>query len=69
MDGYETAREWRRRFGSRARLVALTGYGSAEDRQRSARSGFDAHLVKPVTIDVVQALIRPQQPDEVARLA
>ncbi|MBA2673805.1 ATP-binding protein [Ramlibacter sp.] len=58
MDGYETAREWRRRFGNRSKLVALTGYGSAEDRQRTARSGFDAHLVKPVTIDVVEQLIR-----------
>jgi signal transduction histidine kinase/CheY-like chemotaxis protein len=60
MDGYETAREWRRRFGNRSRLVALTGYGSAEDRRRTARSGFDAHLVKPVTIDVVEELIRAQ---------
>jgi signal transduction histidine kinase len=57
MDGYETAREWRRRFGTRARLVALTGYGSDEDRRRSLRSGFDDHLVKPVTTDVIQALI------------
>jgi signal transduction histidine kinase len=58
MDGYETAREWRRRFGNRSRLVALTGYGSAEDRRRTARSGFDGHLVKPVTIEVVEELIR-----------
>ncbi len=58
MDGYETAREWRRRFGTGARLVALTGYGSDEDRRRSLRSGFDAHLVKPVTVDVIQGLIR-----------
>lgn len=58
MDGYETAREWRRRFGNRARLVALTGYGSAEDRRRSLRSGFDDHLVKPVAANIIQALIR-----------
>lgn len=58
MDGYETAREWRRRFGTGARLVALTGYGSTEDRRRSLRSGFDEHLVKPVTVDVIQALIQ-----------
>ena len=60
MDGYETAREWRRRFGNRARLVAVTGYGSAEDRRRSARSGFDAHLVKPITIEELEALIHAQ---------
>lgn len=57
MDGYETAREWRRRFGTRARLVALTGYGSDEDRRRSLRSGFNGHLVKPVTAEVIHALI------------
>jgi signal transduction histidine kinase/CheY-like chemotaxis protein len=51
MDGYEIAREWRRRFGSGSQLVALTGYGSAEDRRRTAQAGFDAHLVKPVTVD------------------
>jgi hypothetical protein len=38
----------------------LTGYGSAEDRRRTAGSGFDGHLVKPVTIDVVEALIRAE---------
>lgn len=57
MDGYETAREWRRRFGTGARLFALTGYGSEEDRRRSLRSGFDGHLVKPVTIEIIGALL------------
>jgi signal transduction histidine kinase/CheY-like chemotaxis protein len=51
MDGYEIAREWRRRFGSGTHLVALTGYGSPEDRRRTAQAGFDAHLVKPVAIE------------------
>ena len=66
MDGYETAREWRRRFGSTTRLIALTGYGSAEDRRRTARSGFDAHLVKPVSIDVIEAMLRGGDPDKAA---
>ncbi|HVE53148.1 MAG TPA: ATP-binding protein [Ramlibacter sp.] len=57
MDGYETAREWRRRFGTGARLVALTGYGSDEDRRRALRSGFDAHLIKPVTVEVIEPLL------------
>lgn len=57
MDGYETAREWRRRFGTAARLIALTGYGSEEDRRRSLRSGFDGHLVKPVTLEIIEALL------------
>lgn len=58
MDGYETAREWRKRFGSEAKLVALTGYGSADDRRRTTRAGFDGHLVKPVTVDVIETLLR-----------
>ncbi len=57
MDGYETAREWRRRFGNTARLVALTGYGSAEDKRRSAQAGFDAHLVKPVSIESLKEIL------------
>ncbi len=58
MDGYETAREWRKRFGASAKLVALTGYGSPDDRRRTAQAGFDDHLVKPVTVDAVTALLR-----------
>jgi signal transduction histidine kinase/ActR/RegA family two-component response regulator len=57
-DGYEVAREWRRRFGRSAQLVALTGYGSAEDRRRTAQAGFDAHLVKPVTVDQLLPFLR-----------
>lgn len=64
MDGYETAREWRRLYGNAARLVALTGYGSADDRRRTARSGFDAHLVKPVSVEVIESLFRQQPLDD-----
>lgn len=46
-DGYEVARR-ARAAGSRARLVALTGYGQKEDKQRAVEAGFDEHLVKPV---------------------
>ena len=49
MDGYELARQLRARSELQGiRLVALTGYGQAEDRQRSQIAGFDDHLVKPV---------------------
>ncbi len=47
VNGYEVARLIRESTGS-GRLVALTGYGQPEDRQRSMRAGFDDHLVKPV---------------------
>lgn len=57
MDGYETAGHLRRLPGLRMRLVALTGYGSAQDRERSARAGFDAHLVKPVSGDAIEKIL------------
>jgi signal transduction histidine kinase len=57
MDGYATAREWRRRFGNSANLHALTGYGSADDKRRTAQAGFDGHLVKPVSFEQLQGLL------------
>jgi CheY-like chemotaxis protein len=48
MDGYEVARTFRRDGQHATRLVALTGYGQAEDRQRSFDAGFDDFVVKPV---------------------
>ena len=48
MDGYEAARQLRLRLGRRITLVALTGWGQQQDRDRTADAGFDAHLVKPV---------------------
>jgi len=39
------------------RLVAVTGYGQEQDRQRSSAAGFAAHLVKPVDIDAVRVLL------------
>jgi signal transduction histidine kinase/ActR/RegA family two-component response regulator len=56
MDGYELARHLRGRLPD-VKLVALTGYGQSNDRERSRAAGFDAHLVKPVSIaNVTQTL-------------
>jgi CheY-like chemotaxis protein/anti-sigma regulatory factor (Ser/Thr protein kinase) len=47
--GYEVAREIRRRpWGTRVTLIAVTGWGQAEERRLSREAGFDHHLVKPV---------------------
>ena len=51
MDGYELAVKLRQTLTSPVRLIALTGYGQEEDRARSRRAGFDAHLVKPIEIE------------------
>ncbi len=49
LNGYEAARKIREEpWGKSMMLVALTGWGQEEDRQRSREAGFDAHLVKPV---------------------
>lgn len=58
MDGYELARQLRAQAGDALlRLVAVTGYGREGDRRRSAEAGFDAHLVKPIHIEDLQAVI------------
>jgi CheY-like chemotaxis protein len=49
LDGHEVARQLRRGpAGERIVLVALTGYAAPEDRERSRKAGFDAHLTKPI---------------------
>lgn len=57
MDGYELARELRARLAAPCRFIALTGYGQAADLERSMRAGFEAHLVKPVPLDRLVALL------------
>lgn len=49
LNGYEAAREIRQQpWGKNMTLIALTGWGQEEDRQRSKDAGFDGHMVKPV---------------------
>lgn len=57
MDGYRVASQLRQRLGQeKPLLVALTGYGQAQDRCRSQAAGFDHHLVKPVDYRVLKEL-------------
>jgi CheY-like chemotaxis protein len=55
MSGYEVAGEIRRnaRIGSPS-LIALTGMGTLEDRQKARRAGFDLHLTKPVNAELLR---------------
>ncbi len=58
MDGYEVARRLRRQPGlENVRLAALTGWGQAEDRRRTAEAGFDHHLVKPAEPNALESLL------------
>lgn len=57
MDGYEVARQLRQSLGSNVVLVALTGYGQEQDRQRAFAAGFDQHLIKPTSVDALHHLL------------
>jgi CheY-like chemotaxis protein len=63
LNGYEVCRRIRQTaWGKRITLVALTGWGSDEDRDRSRDAGFDAHMVKPVDFDALLALLASVAP-------
>ncbi|CAN5911041.1 hypothetical protein BH11MYX2_BH11MYX2_06460 [soil metagenome] len=57
MDGFELAVRLREMFGSSIRLIALSGYGTDNDRVRSTAAGFDLHLVKPVDLSALLSAI------------
>ncbi len=50
MDGYGVAAQVRNELGRDPVLVALTGYGQPQDRERALAAGFDMHLTKPVSV-------------------
>ncbi len=64
LNGYEAALRMRQQGrGAGLTLVALTGWGQREDRERAAEAGFDLHLTKPVDPAVIMALARdPRAP-------
>lgn len=66
MNGYEVCRRIREQpWGRSLSIVAMTGWGQAEDRRRSREAGFDAHLVKPIDYRAV-ALILERGPAAVS---
>jgi CheY-like chemotaxis protein len=63
IDGFEVARRARMLpSGKYALLVALTGCGRDEDKERSRAAGFDYHLTKPVDIDALKNLVASFEP-------
>jgi signal transduction histidine kinase len=60
MDGYEIARRLRALTPARMRLVALTGYGSDRDKRMASEAGFDDHVVKPASAQVIETLLAGQ---------
>ena len=68
--GYEVARRIRASQGSHAmRLIAITGYGQAEDRHRARDAGFDAHLTTPVSPERLAAAALSPGPGTTTRSA
>jgi CheY-like chemotaxis protein len=58
LNGYEAARRIREQpWGRDMVLVALTGWGQEEDKQRSREAGFDAHMTKPVDPQTLQQFL------------
>jgi CheY-like chemotaxis protein/anti-sigma regulatory factor (Ser/Thr protein kinase) len=62
MNGFEIARRLRNQPESReALLIAVTGYGEAESRNRSAQAGFDFHMTKPVDLHLLLSMLADPQ--------
>ena len=58
LDGYGVANAIRQTMGRSIYLIALTGYGQPEDKERTKAAGFDEHLVKPVEPERLSRLLR-----------
>jgi len=57
MDGYEIARQVRAKLGKDVYLVALTGYGQAEDKKQALNAGFNVHMTKPADFSDLQRIL------------
>ena len=59
VDGFELARRLRaQRSSAEMLLIAVTGYGRANDRESAVAAGFDHYLVKPLSMDKLRSLLR-----------
>lgn len=72
MDGYEVAARLRSDLGLKdTRIVALTGWGTEQDRAKTTAAGFHAHLTKPVAperlLQLIDDLLRPRDADPHSR--
>ena len=70
LDGYATARSIRKEvWGRDIVLIALSGWGQREDKLRSHEAGFDLHLVKPVSAEVIAKVLQERFGPVQARVA
>jgi DNA-binding response OmpR family regulator len=66
LSGYDVARRIRSARGDSVLIIAITGWGQDEDRQRARDAGFDHHFTKPVDFDVLLNLIDKESPPPAA---
>lgn len=57
ISGFELARRLKQELGDEVRLIAVTAYGTDEDREKSAKAGCELHLIKPVAPQVIESLL------------
>lgn len=57
MSGYELALQIQDRMRVKPYMIALTGYGQESDKSKSKASGFDVHLTKPISFDLLHAVL------------
>jgi CheY-like chemotaxis protein len=58
LNGYETCQRLRKEpWGTGITIVAVTGWGQEQDRRMARSAGFDAHVVKPLDLDVLTSLV------------
>jgi CheY-like chemotaxis protein len=69
VDGHQVARLLRSEFGAELRIVAITAYARDEDRQRTRKAGFDAHVTKPVDIPILESILSTLKDSPAARVA
>jgi len=63
VDGHDAGRRIREfDWAHRATLIALSGWGQDEDRERSRAAGFDHHLVKPINLTALNQILDALQP-------
>lgn len=62
MDGYEVARRIREEaWGAQIMLIAVTGWGEAEDKRLALAAGFDRHMTKPIDPEELERLLQNPQ--------
>ena len=67
LSGYDVARRIREARGNAVLIIAITGWGQEEDRQRARDAGFNYHFTKPVDFEMLLDLIDRESPRIAAR--